>query len=226
MLFNESIRSTRDSPCGMRDSPCGMRDSPCGMMSGRVYYDKLEKNDLAKARKSAVHRKVEIAERNAVESYVRTFFGFQIGEVLSDRRNVSKKSDGRWAKSYRRKLKPPFAACSILTARYTQNDWLLYRIDVYSEYYKRPSIEKMRVRLDEMATAIQSKYKGKIELEKKGLSYVARFKYVQIQELSLGIDVDDAKNARFKIHFENTDIREHESGAKSLGAILPSNQIE
>lgn len=123
------------------------------------------------------------------------------------------------------KPKKPFDVCSTIVLVYSLKDRLLYTIRLESKLYVKPSLEKMNVRVAEMAKSIGSKFSDRLKIEKEGEWYMSKFNYDVAQMLYCGIKKEresyktlkgEKKMAKFIVELVDTDIKMN--GRKAVGA--------
>lgn len=189
------------------------------MESARDYFCNDKKNRPAislKERKAEEKARAEKNRRERILSYrIASLCGYRLGAELEPDAKYVKTGAGYEVRMPIR-IKKPFDVCSSVVLKYTERSRLLYSICIESKPKTKPLVEKMNVRVAEMAKALENKYGDKVRLVEKDGWYTAEYKQDAEQMLYCGVkkesvsfkNLSGANNsAKFVVVLEDSDIR-------------------
>lgn len=147
---------------------------------------------------------------------IKSLFGFEIGEAYTNQSRLRRKKDGSWTRGFQMKLKKPFSVWGNAAMSYSENDCMLFRIEMRSQVFKNVDRGKIDARLAEIAKAIEARFAPDLKMVMKRDCYEAKYPIDVHQELSIRVEKMESSpsDVRFVFLFVDHAIFEHESGAR------------
>lgn len=181
---------------------CGRtKTSTSEWTSCRKYLNKVLKSDIAEP------------TREKHETRIEKLFGYEIGDVLADRRGLKNLRSGVHVKTATMKLASPFSVFKTVKSYYSPNDYILHKLEFFSGEIQNPDMKKIETRLGEIADAVEKKFADRMSMTKSEQLHTAKFKFPVRQSLKVEIEQISErkiKTVRFVMTFEDHHVAKHE----------------